>query len=661
MALTSPGLAPTAFAQSGGAPASGAASGAATLPSPAQNSTARNSGAKTSFDFPLEPGDTLAVSVANHAEMNAPALVVNENGFITLPIVGNVAVGGKSIAQAQKLITGAFTSQLRQPQVSVTLLRSKSRQITLVGAVPKPGALDLVNGWRIGDAIDAAGGLNAPVEDIVATFSRGKGAPKPFNLASVVNGTNSAANLRLVPGDVISVKPIPGRLITVMGDVKNPGLVMLRHETKLANALIGAGGLPQPQKPETTEITLMRGGKKRVLSAVDAINDPGSDANIELRNGDVINVHAVRTQVTVMSLNDLVKAPGVYTLEGKVGVLRALLQAGNLTVPPEQAVVSVRRGLKELPVDIEKATYDPKYDLPLQNGDTLLVSPLEGPKVKVAGNVTRPGEWSFKKDATLLDALFKAGGLSSKPDQTRLKILRNNNTKPVVLNIDPVSLISLRDLGQNVHLQDGDLVLANPEEASTVFVSGEVEKPGEYQLGEGEGLIELLLRAGGPNSAARLKQVRIVHLDNTAVTVDASTAIKVEGARLPVELRPGDLVNVPVNPNKVLVMNAVQRPGYYSIPETGVLTVGDALLLAGGAQNGARLQEVAIVRRTPNGAIDKRIVPINQIANGNFTGIDAPLRPGDVVYVPQGKVSQSKLNTALSGLSALSIVSGVLR
>jgi hypothetical protein len=48
------------------------------------------------------------------------------------------------------------------------------------------------------------------------------------------------------------------------------------------------------------------------------------------------------------------------------------------------------------------------------------------------------------------------------------------------------------------------------------------------------------------------------------------------------------------------------------------------------------LQEVAILRRASDGGVNKRIIPVNQIAEGKFT-IDEPLSNGDVVYVPQGK------------------------
>ncbi len=636
-----------------------AQSGRPKLPASATQASAR-AAALSSFNFPLEPGDVLAVAVANHPEMNAGGLSVNEAGKITLPVVGNVSVAGKLMPQVQKIITAAFASQLRLPQVSVTLVRAKPRQITLIGALAKPGPMDLVNGWRIGDAIDAAGGLTVPTEDIVATFSRNQGMPQKLDLAKIIASPQSDANLSLKKGDSINLKPVPGRLINVLGDVKTPGLVMLRHQNRLLNAIVGAGGLPQ--KPETTEITLVRANQRIPISVVDAFNNPDEKSNVELKNGDLLNVKAIRTTISVVSLHDLVKAQGSYTLEGKTGTLRALLTAGGLTVPPDQAVVSIRRGNKEVPVNIEKATYDPSADVALQNGDILLVSPLEGPKVKMAGSFVRPGELNLKKDAFLLDAIFTAGGPSLKPDSLRLNILRSNNGKSVVLSIDPVALIGLRDLGQNVRLQDGDLVMANPQVSNAVFVSGEVEKPGEYQIRENDGIVELLLRAGGPNATAALKQISIVRRDGTSINVDVSRAFKIdmaqtakiEGVRIPIELQQGDLIVVPRNPRRILVMEAVARPGYYPIPETGTLTLGDALLMAGGTANGARLQEVAIVRRAGDGGVSKRIVPINQLKDAKFA-IDEPLSDGDVVYVPQGRAQQSKLNTAISGLSILQL------
>jgi protein involved in polysaccharide export with SLBB domain len=61
-------------------------------------------------------------------------------------------------------------------------------------------------------------------------------------------------------------------------------------------------------------------------------------------------------------------------------------------------------------------------------------------------------------------------------------------------------------------------------------------------------------------------------------------------------------------------MEAVSRPGYYSIPEKGQLTILDALGLAGGPS--AKTKEVALVRRTATG-VQTQTISMQKIRSGH--------------------------------------------
>jgi protein involved in polysaccharide export with SLBB domain len=614
--------------------------------------------AKMIFDgeYPLAAGDVLAINVANHPELSG-SLPVTEAGKISLPTLGNLTVAGKTLAQAEKQITAVIATELTDPQVTVTLVSARPRQVLMVGNVKIPGPVDLHYNWRVSEAIDSAGGLTAESDDLIVTLARGKGQPRRLNLAKIMGSVESPENLVLKPGDILKFNLVPGRTVTVAGDVKTPATVVLRRDTRLLDALVGAGGLVQ--KPETSKITVVRAGHEIKIDAVQAYADRESVSNAPLLNGDLILVDAIRTNVSVVALHDEVRNSGNLSIPGQPRVLQAVL-AADLTAQPDQVNISIRRGTEKIPVDLQKATYDPAYDIPLKDGDVLLFTPLDGPAVRVAGSVTKPGELNLGKDATLLDAIFASGGLNTKPEEVKLSILRQSNGRQSVLNVDPVGLISLRDLGQNVRLTDGDLVMVNPIQTRTVFISGEVATPGSYQMSENDGLVELLLRAGGPAPFAALKQVQVIRQNNTTFTVDLSKATAPGATRLPIDLEAGDIVTVPRNTNQVLVMNAVNRPGYIPIPENGALTIGDALLAAGGARDRARLQEVGILRKDAAGKYETIIVPVNDLAkkNSNRTtlSIYTPLQSGDIVYVPEGKSAGPGVQGALGMLSSVGAI-----
>jgi protein involved in polysaccharide export with SLBB domain len=104
-------------------------------------------------------------------------------------------------------------------------------------------------------------------------------------------------------------------------------------------------------------------------------------------------------------------------------------------------------------------------------------------------------------------------------------------------------------------------------------------------------------------------------------------------------------------------MPAVNKPGYIPMPEDKSLTIGEAISLAGGAKNGARIFEIARLRQTADGGIDKKIINLAKIdGRGSMAEtLNEPLLPGDVVFVPEGKTSSSPLSTASRFLPFLRI------
>jgi hypothetical protein len=107
----------------------------------------------------------------------------------------------------------------------------------------------------------------------------------------------------------------------------------------------------------------------------------------------------------------------------------------------------------------------------------------------------------------LLDAIHEAGNLSIKAEDARLSILRQlDNGEQKVFNINASPLIELTDVSQNISLQEGDLINITPKKTQTVLISGEVKQPGPYEVQDGEGLAQLITRAGGATDDAAVTQ-----------------------------------------------------------------------------------------------------------------------------------------------------------
>ncbi len=165
-----------------------------------------------------------------------------------------------------------------------------------------------------------------------------------------------------------------------------------------------------------------------------------------------------------------------------------------------------------------------------------------------------------------------------------------------------------------------------PPEINSVYVSGEVKNPGLYDWNEGDDFSTLLTKAGGATPEAALSKVMILTPGGARRTLDLRPSQQREH-KTALMLETSDFVVVPRNENRVLLMEAVPKPGFYTIPEDGPLTLWGALALAGGF--GKNCKEILILRSDKVGkvTIHDRFTP----ADLQFHGQN--LQNGDLVYV----------------------------
>lgn len=600
----------------------------------------------------LGPDDVLAISVLRHPELSVEQITVPPSGRINLPEAGTVLVTGKTTSQLAAAIRRALERTMVGPQVTVSLRQARTRRIFVLGAIAKPGVYDIKPNWRLTEALAAAGGLPGRADETTATLARPGSPPLEIDLATILANPASRQNRRLLPNDVLLLQALEPKRITVSGDVLKPDVYPLRRAPRLLDALNAAGGLKQ--RAQNSRGFLLRSGRRIELNLTDAVELRDPLANMELKPGDLLSVEGVPAlRVTVTG--PFVRNAGNFELASDAGVVQAIAQAGGLTVPAEQVVASVRRGQQVLPIDLVRAAVDPNADVALQSGDAVLVNEPQIIRVQVTGQVNQPATLRLPPGTPVLEAIARAGGLNIKPETARISILRTPATgtpsatgalavsedamvadaRQISLQVDPVALLTLNDLRQNTRLQDGDLISVTQIQSATVTISGEVARPGPYEIQEGESLPELIARAGGQTAEAAL--TRVV-LQSGAVTrpVDVYEAVRT-GQKSDVVLQAGDFVVVPRNEARVLVMQAVQRPGTYAIPENRTLTVTDALNLAGGPRDRAAIRQVAVLRPNPRAenGVERRIVALDKIYKGDLSE-NIPLQNGDVIYVPEG-------------------------
>lgn len=191
-------------------------------------------------------------------------------------------------------------------------------------------------------------------------------------------------------------------------------------------------------------------------------------------------------------------------------------------------------------------------------------------------------------------------------------------------------------------------VLVTVQEYATqsVTVSGQVVKPGAYEITTPRSIIDVLALAGGLTDVAD-RHVTIKHAeDGTEQTVFISNDSTEASKRITL-VNPGDKVLVP-KVGIVYVLGDVGRPGGYPMTNNeATLTVLQAVALAGGTPSTAAPGHARLIRRTSDGYATTKL-PLSAMQKGKKP--DLPMQASDIIYVPFSYLRNTALG--LTGLPA---------
>lgn len=106
----------------------------------------------------IGPSDVLDISVWGEAALSRQ-VTVRTDGFISLPLVGDIAAVGKSPAQLQKNIENSLMKFIKDPHCAVIVIEPRSKRFYVQGQVSHPGFFLLDQDMNLTQAISLAGGF----------------------------------------------------------------------------------------------------------------------------------------------------------------------------------------------------------------------------------------------------------------------------------------------------------------------------------------------------------------------------------------------------------------------------------------------------------------------------------------------------------------------
>ena len=400
----------------------------------------------------------------------------------------------------------------------------------------------------------------------------------------------------------VSLGQLRGLRVYVTGFVNRPGVQVVSSLSTLAQTLMRAGG---PSSAGSFRNVQLRRGRDLVATfdLYDLLIKGDREADRLVQAEDVILVGPIGPQVAMIGS---VNRPAIFELKPGETVADALRMAGGFAAVADTTRLAIERLNDRATLRVTQIDLPGASNAALHTGDVirafnaisvLLPVQKQNKRVRIEGEVARPGEYVMPPESTLADALRQAGGLTAAAYLYGTDFSRESVRASQQANFDR----ALRDL-------ETDLTRS----AFTTRTTTADEVAGQAAAGQATTRLIERLRAVKPTGRVVLQ-------------------LPPQGGQLPeLALEDGDRLYVPPLPTTVGVFGSVFNTGSYLFaPGRGV---NDFLRLAGGSTRGADDASTFVVRA--NGSV------VSNLQGSSWYNRNAGLsalqtEPGDTIFVPE--------------------------
>jgi protein involved in polysaccharide export with SLBB domain len=578
-------------------------------------------------DYVIGPGDGLSIDLWGGVSQRLRR-VVDREGKIALPEVGDVQVAGRTLGDVQRTVQNVLRTQFRDVQADVSLARLRTVRVYVVGDVQYPGAYDVSSMSTPLNALYEAGGPTSRGSLRTLKHMRGNQLVEQVDIYDLLlHGVHSNLQ-RLEAGDTLLVPPI-GPEVAVEGMVRRPAIYELAGEKNLAQVLELAGGVLPSGTLRHVDVERVESHQSRTMLALDVPETNNEQAvtkaleDFKIQDGDKIKISPIIAFADkTVYLDGHVFRPGKYAYRDGMRVSDLIKSYKDMLPEPYKQHAEVIR-LKApdykpevIAFNLENAMEGKDQDLLLEPFDTVRVFGRfdfeDSPVITVSGEVRDPGDHVTNGATYLRDAIFLAGNATPQARLDDVQVFRTTTDGQLrVLSVN-LSKALAGDATENILLQPKDRVFVHKNlskvDPAAVTIEGEVARPGKYPLGEGMNASDLVRLSGGLKRSAYTEEA-----DLTRYSVDHGEKVVGEHEAIPiakalagepdtdVRLHDGDVLTIRQLTGwndlgaTIAVQGEVIHPGTYGIQEGERLS--SILARAGGFREDAY----------PYGAIFQRV------------------------------------------------------
>lgn len=244
----------------------------------------------TAKDYRIGAEDELDISVYGDKELSR-LQIVRPDGKIDFPLAGTIQASGLTADELRGELEQRLLKYQRSPQVTVIITKYNSRKLAILGEVKTPGILRLSSDIDVLEGLSRAGGLTDDA-DLRGSLLIREGQTLPLNFEKLVKQGDFTQNILLQANDVILIPNIKDKKVFVLGEVKNPTVVILKPGITLVEAVSTVGGFTIDA--QTSNVLIIRGGlasPKIMEINVDEITKREQTVrDVQLQAGDIIYV-----------------------------------------------------------------------------------------------------------------------------------------------------------------------------------------------------------------------------------------------------------------------------------------------------------------------------------------------------------------------------------
>jgi polysaccharide export outer membrane protein len=551
-------------------------------------------------NYVVGPGDSLSIDLWGGVSQRL-LRTVDREGRVSLPEAGPILVSGRTLGDIQQDVQRVMRTQFRDVSADVSLQRLRTVRVYVVGDVALPGAYDVSSLSTPLNALFAAGGVTQQGSLRRLQHYRGKQLIEEVDAYDLLLHGIRGELARLENGDSLLVPPL-GSVVKVDGMVRRPALYELHSEKTLEDALDLAGGILPAAALRHIEVQRLVAHEKRTMLSVEIGETSDPEAvraqlrGLAIQDGDEIHIFPIApyNSASIFLVGHVLR-PGRYSYKPEMKLTDVVTSYADLLPEPSTRYAEIIRlhapdyhpvvETFDLALALEHPDKAPKLE-PLDTVHIFGRYDFEpDPEVLITGEVRAPGRYRASGQQHLRDVIYQAGGVTSDAWLDSAQLFRwqpDGTTRVFSINLSDALVGNPLN---NILVQPRDRILVHrqPEQLSpaSVYVRGDVARPGRYPFAANMRVSDLVQSAGGLLRSANPDAGDLTHYaipNNSSgerapsghqdLSLAAALAGKEDQNAL---LHDGDVLTVPQQAGwndigaTVTLHGEVRKPGVYGI------------------------------------------------------------------------------------------------